>query len=126
MLIIDILLIFLIITVIVTCLYLISSLRQLKISLMNIDENINQVVKKTIPVLENLAEASEKALTVIAQVERQVDEVTETLDGIRNRFNEFVYGFKSNLTPEKAGMRIISTFTNLKNGISSFLSRFRD
>lgn len=122
----DILLIVISISVVVTCFFLIKAIRQITGSIGNIEKNIQELSEKALPILDNLETASNSMMNILADVEKQYDEISDGINNIKRRINNFVSDIKYNFNPENAGSSILNTFSAIRKGIVAFWYKLRN
>lgn len=124
MMVLDIFLILAGLVLIITCYYVIKALNQITISIKNIETDINDISKKSIPVLENLETATESLSHIIIDIEKKYDEVSDTIIGLKRKVTNFVSDFQYN-SYESRGTSIFTTLNAIKKGVSAFWQKLR-
>lgn len=125
MMVLDIFLIIAGIVLIITCYFVIKALNQITISIKNIETDINDISKRSIPVLDNLETATESLSHIIIDIEKKYDEVSDTIIGLKRRVTNFVSDFHSN-SYENRGASIFSTLNAIKKGVSAFWQKLKN
>jgi len=87
--IVDIFIVLLLISATALCVYLVITLKQLNESIKFMQNDIEKLVSKTLPVLENLNEVSEKALKVTNKLEGAFDSVQNRIENIKANIESF-------------------------------------
>jgi uncharacterized protein YoxC len=121
---IEILLAILIIAASALCVYLIKSLIKLNVTLDLIRQDIHTLSEKTLPVLENLNEATRNLNRVTSDVESKVGDIISFVDRYKEKFNKIKYS-----VTESPGNPIINLVRNLRaisKGTSAFVRKFKE
>ena len=121
MAIVDILLALLIIAASALCVYLIFSLSKLNKSVEVLQKDVHQLIEKTIPVLENLNEVSNKFTKVASEAEGYWDELNTAIDNAKEKVSRLSLKSSAERTDNPV-QRLIKNLSAVVNGISAFWS----
>ena len=120
MTIVDIFLLVLISSASALCIYLIISLRKISrnVDLMQVD--FHNFVETTVPVLSTLEDVAKKLDNITSTTERHILDVSDTIDGYKDKSKHYLEKFKSESTQNQ----VVSLIQNLRaiiKGVSVFL-----
>ena len=121
---IDVLLIVLLVVAIIVCVYLILSLKKITNTLTVLQEDLTEVKTKTVPILENLEKASEKALVVTTEAEAQFNDIKNTLQSFRDKVTGLVPTGKKTENPNPIN-DLVRNLGAISKGIAKFWSEYR-
>lgn len=124
MTIVDGLLVLLIVAAAALCIYLIISLKKLNQNVSLMQQDIHSLIEKTIPVIDNLNEISERAVNITSTTEYQVNDISEKINNIKNKISHLTTSLKL----EKTENQVMIFLTNLRaaiKGLSAFLKEFK-
>ncbi|MEG8947021.1 DUF948 domain-containing protein [Rosettibacter firmus] len=121
---INILLVILIISASVLCIYLIFTLKSLIREAEAIRKDVHDIVEKALPVLENLNDVSNRASRVVSDIENYWEEVDSSIKKIKEKIANFtsLKTFQGNDNPAKD---FIKNLRALFKGISTFWQTFK-
>ncbi|OGU55111.1 MAG: hypothetical protein A2V66_13675 [Ignavibacteria bacterium RBG_13_36_8] len=121
MTVIDILLIVLIIAASALCVYLIISLSKLNKSVDSLQKDIHQLIEKTIPVLENMNDATGKINKVITEAEGHWGDLNAAIESAKEKVSRL--SLKSRFDKsENPIQQLIKNLSAIVKGISAFWS----
>ncbi|MFC2134902.1 DUF948 domain-containing protein [Bacteroidota bacterium] len=118
---IDILLVLLIIAASVLCVYLILSLSKLNKSVEDLQKDVHQLIEKTIPVLENLNEVSNKFTRVASEAEGYWDDLNSVIDNAKEKVSRLSLK-PSTGRSDNPVQQLIKNLSAIVSGISAFWS----
>lgn len=121
--IVDIFIVILLISASVLCIYLVITLKKLTESIKVMQSDIDRLVTKTLPVLENLNEVSEKALKITNDIESAYSSIQDKISGFRENFENVI-----TLKKVKDSFSLTEFITNLRaitKGIIVFIKELR-
>lgn len=118
---IDIFIVVLLISASALCIYLIIVLKRLTESISIMQKDIDMLVTKTLPVLENLNKVSEKALKLTNDIEA-------AYFSIQDKFGSLKTNFEGLVSLKKNAFSLTEFLTNLKaisKGLITFIKELR-
>jgi len=124
MTIINLLLIVLIISASTLCVYLIFSLKKLLKEVEAVRSDIHGFIEKANPVLENLAEVTNKANRIVSEAENYWDELDGSIKRLKQKVSD-ITSFKVFRDTENPADGLIKNIRALYKGASAFWQAFR-
>ena len=124
MTIIDILLVLLIIAAAALCVYLIISLSKINKSVEILQKDVHDLIEKTIPVLENLNDVSEKVNKVASEAEGHWTDLNSAIDNAKKKVSSFSLKTTHIGRSENPVSSLIKNLSALVKGITAFWSEF--
>ena len=123
MAVIDVLLIVLILSASVLCIYLIITLNKLNKSIEVLQKDIHVIAEKTVPTLESINEVAQKAVVVTTEVEEQLAEVKSFIQSVKGKVSK-VTEFPKNINPENRINELLKNLNAISKGFSAFWTKF--
>lgn len=119
MTIIDILLAVLIIAACALCVYLIISLKKLNQTVEILQKDVHGLYEKTLPLLENLTEITEKSARITSEAEDYWRSITDAVERVRTKISNFG-ATKSSRSDSNSIEDFIRNFRAIFKGITTF------
>lgn len=124
MTIINLLLIVLILSASTLCVYLIFSLKKLLKEVEAVRSDIHGFIEKANPVLENLAEVTNKANRIVSEAENYWDELDGSIKRLKQKVSD-ITSFKVFRDAENPADGLVKNLRALYKGASAFWQAFR-
>jgi ABC-type transporter Mla subunit MlaD len=121
---IDVLLIILILLASSLCIFIIFSLRKLLIRVEAVSTDIQKFLEKANPILDNLADVSQRANRIVTEAENYWDELDSSIKKLKQKVSDItsLNIFKDVEHPAKDLIRNLKAFSK---GISAFWQAFK-
>jgi uncharacterized protein YoxC len=121
---IDILLIILIVSASVLCIYLIFWLKKLNTTVNKMQDDIHNLVDNTVPILEDLKNVTDRVNKISTDAENHWNDFDRSIQKIKNKISQFS-SIKKNGKPENPASDLVANLRAISKGISEFWSRMK-
>ncbi len=118
-------LVLLIIMAAVLCFYGILALRKITETISIMQSDIHKLVEKTLPVLENLDEATEKINILTTDLERKLYQIENFTTSVKDRVASFI-SFKGDIKPANPIIKLIKNLSSIQKGVMAFLTKLKE
>ena len=126
MTILDILLLILIIVAIIVGVYVILTLKKVMVTMTSVEKDIHELSQKTIPLLENLNETSQKINYITNEAERHVEDFNSAIITVKEKIHSFTSEMSQQGSgPEFPASSLIKILTGISKGIAVFWSKYK-
>ncbi len=108
------------------CIYFIVFLSRLRESLSNVQKDIQEVSRNTVPVLDNLTVITDKVRAISENVDDQISIVRSSVESLREMTDNIV-AFEANLQSKVEGplMETLSFVTAIVRAFQAFFNKLR-
>ena len=120
----DILLIILVASAIVLCLYLIFSLKKINVTLNQLQNDVHNISEKTLPILDNLQQVSEKINNITERAANQINDLTNSIQKVKDKIF-FLKPRDKKSSSENPVNNLIKNLSAVSKGISAFWQKLR-
>lgn len=120
----DVLIILLIISATVLCIYLIISLRKLSRNVDQMQKDFHDFMEAATPAVRKLESIAERLDNITSTTERHVTNVSDTIDGYVEKGKQYVDTLKHESTQNQV-VSLISNLRAIVKGVSVFLKDLR-
>lgn len=124
MTVIDVLLIILILAATALCFFVIISLKKLNAQIESLQKDLKQLVETTIPVINNLNEATSRANRIVSEAENYWEEIDRSIKNLKAKVTDLT-SFTRFRDEENPTKDIIRNLKALFKGISAFWSEYK-
>lgn len=121
---IEVLLIILILSASTLCVYLIFSIKKLLKEVEVVRADIHEFINKANPVLNNLADVSQKANRIVSEAENYWDEIDSSIKKLKEKVNDLT-SFRKFRDAENPTSELIRNIKALIKGASAFWHAFK-
>ena len=120
----DILLIILVASAIVLCVYLIFSLKKINVTLNQLQNDVHNISEKTLPILDNLQQVSEKINNITERAANQINDLTNSIQKVKDKIF-FLKPRDKKSSSENPVNNLIKNLSAVSKGISAFWQKLR-
>ncbi len=120
----DILTIILIVIVAALCIYLFTTLRKVNRSIDVLSADLHRLIDSTLPMMENLNEASEKFNNIASDAERHMAEFNELVSSTKSKFSSLSAKVKEGKSHNPV-FNLVNNLNAISKGISSFWQNYK-
>ena len=121
----DIFLILLIVSASVLCIFIIIYLKKIVVQIELVRSDINEVVRNTLPLLEDLKQVTERTNKIVAEAENYWDEIDRSIKNLRERVTNLKPLSKFRETQSQA-TDLIKNFKAIARGIYAFWHEYKN
>ncbi len=108
------------------CIYLIYSLNKVSKSIESIEKDINDIAKRSIPLIEKYSELGDRMSDTLGDLNEQINSIKTFINGIKENFTTvFDKGRGLRETAEETAQAFINNISAFKKGLSVFWSKFK-
>lgn len=122
--IIEILIIIALVLVSAWIIYSFVTLKKLNRSIDVLSADVHRLIDSTIPVLDNLNEASNKIAKIADDAESHMNELNEFVSNTKHKLNSFSTRFKEG-TDQNPVINLIKNLSALSKGVSAFWEKYK-
>ena len=120
----DILLIILVASAIVLCVYLIFSLKKINVTLNQLQNDVHNISEKTLPILDNLQQVSEKINNITERAANQINDLTNSIQKVKDKIF-FLKPRDKKSSSENPVNNLIKNLSAVSKGIIAFWQKLR-
>ena len=120
----DIFLILLIVSASTLCVFIIIYLKKIVVQIELVRSDINEVVRNTLPLLEDLKQVTERTNKIVAEAENYWDEIDRSIKNLRERVTNLKPLSKFRETQSQA-TDLIKNFKAIVRGIYAFWQEYK-
>ncbi|MCF8260994.1 MAG: DUF948 domain-containing protein [Melioribacteraceae bacterium] len=119
----DVLLALLIIGANALVIYLIIFLKKLNKTVGHLQNDVHELITTTLPVIKNLDETSKKLNSVIETVENQVNDISENIDNVKDKFSFLTTKKEKKKNYDGPLSELVNFFSAFFRGFTSYLDK---
>ena len=120
----DIFLILLIVSASTLCVFIIIYLKKIVVQIESVRNDINEIVRNTLPLLEDLKKVTERTNKIVAEAENYWDEIDRSIKNLRERVTNLKPLSKFRETQSQA-TDLIKNFKAIVRGIYAFWQEYK-